>query len=123
MECVPDFTIRVHPRLIIAVQSGIGELDRERMRPCRKSSRTSPSQWRRYTTGVQKSIVRCNSDSRKRESDETIQCVERDWKELVRAKEFIRRKALDSTFSRRDVCVEPPHMCEAYSIQGQTTPL
>ena len=35
----------------------------------------------------------------------------------------MRRKALDSTLLRRAVCVEPPQICEAYSIKGRTTPL
>src|ERR1044072_4480879 len=58
-----------------------------------------------------------------RESEATIRQEERDWRELVRAGKLIRRKALDSTFSRRTVCVEPPQICEAYSIQGRTTSL
>src|ERR1700755_273871 len=62
-----------------------------------------------------------NSDSK--ESDATFRRAERDWRELVRAGELIRRKALDSTFLRRAVCVEPPQICEAYSIQGRTRPL
>src|ERR1700755_1529976 len=48
--CVPDFTSRVYVRLSLVVKSGVGELDRERMRLCRKSCRTSSSQWRRYAT-------------------------------------------------------------------------
>ena len=51
MKGVPDFTSRVHVRLSIALQSGVRELDREMMRLCRKTSRTNPSQWRRYATG------------------------------------------------------------------------
>ena len=35
----------------------------------------------------------------------------------------MRRKAFDSTLFRRAVCVEPPHTCELYSIQGRIRPL
>ncbi len=33
------------------------------------------------------------------------------------------RKAFDSTLFNRAVCVEPPHMWDAYSLQGRTGPL
>ena len=35
----------------------------------------------------------------------------------------MRRKALDSTLFSKAVWVEPPHMCDAYSIHGQIRPL
>ena len=35
----------------------------------------------------------------------------------------MRRKAFDSTLFKRAVCVDPPHTCELYSIQGRIRPL
>ena len=70
---------------------------------------------------IQKNNAHCNSDSR--QSDATIRREERDWRELMREEELIRRKPLNSTLSRWAVWVEPLQMCDAYSIQGRTTPL
>ena len=47
-KVVPNFTSRIYERMSIAVKSGVRELDRERMRVCRKTSRTCSSQRRRY---------------------------------------------------------------------------
>src|ERR1044072_2636753 len=41
----------------IAVKAGVGELDRERMRLCRKTCHTSSSQWRRYATREVRRVV------------------------------------------------------------------
>ena len=49
-ECVPDFSSRVHVGKIIAVKSGVRELERERMRLRRNSCRPGSSQWKRYAT-------------------------------------------------------------------------
>ncbi len=37
--------------------------------------------------------------------------------------ELMKPRALDSTLSRRAVCVEPPYICDAYFIRGWTRPL
>ena len=84
----------------IAVKSGVEELDRERMRVCRKTSRTIPFQRRRYATREFRRTVSIVIAIVYRESD-AIRHAERDWRELVRVGELIRRKDLDSTFSRR----------------------
>ena len=41
---------------------------------------------------------------------------------MVRLGSLMRRKALDSTLSRRAVKGEPPHMWEQYSMQGRISP-
>src|ERR1700755_1391247 len=66
---------------------------------------------------VQKISAHCNSDNMERVR--TIRPAERDCRELVRAGELIRRKALGSTFSRRAVLVNHPRCVTHIPYKGE----
>src|ERR1700755_3317517 len=77
------------------------------MKLCRKSCRELFSMEEVNEVKVQKSSVRCNSDSI--ESDATMRRLEVDWRDLVRAKEFIKRKVKD-IFETSCMCGTTPDM-------------
>ncbi len=104
------------------VNSSIRDLDSKGMSLSGKASVTRPREGGRHAVSKFRRAVRVKITigDRKRGT----------WRRNLRGKrlsvrkgELMRRRALDSTLSRKAVCLEHPHKCYAYSIRGRIRPL
>ncbi len=105
------------------VNSSIRTLDSKAMSVCGKASAARPREGGRHAVSKFRRAVRVEITIEVREREPTRRRNLRERRLPVKERELMRRRALDSTLSRRAVCVEPPHTCDAYSIRGRTRPL